>query len=216
MKWVKLSKMAAIVLVVVMAVSAVIEPKAATGSQVYLYGLHGEPNPDCGYHCSWLGRVRNMYKEHDSLAEVTTRHHSGAGNMYKNMQKANYMMIVTHGSPNSIGGYSSIGTKSSLTIDDIRKGPELSQLKVCLITACNAAPVARAIKERGAKTTIGFTEQIYTASCRKMQLYFNSYFTSGQTVTVAMHNACNATVRDLKEDYGCRSYGIFGNMSQKF
>ena len=216
MKQFKYKKMAALALVVVMAVSGVIEPKASTGNRVFLYGLHATDLPDHGLHCSWMTRVGKLYQKYDSAVSVTKRHHSGAQKLYENMQKANYMMILTHGGVNHISAYSSKGTTNSLTINEVLNGSRLNQLKVCLLTSCNSYKMADAINDMGARTAIGFTKLLYPSSGNEMQTYFNKYYLSGERVVDAVFHAYKASLKHLGADKGAESFIIYGDANQKF
>ncbi len=216
MKKLKLRRVAVLALVVVMAISGVIELKASTGNQVFLYGLHSQNQIDHGYHCTWMKRVGNLYQKYDSSAVVTKRHHSGAKNLYENMKKANYMMILTHGSKTSISGYSSNGTVNSLTINEILQGPRLSRLKVCLLTACTSYKVAETINDMGARTAIGFTKTIYSNAANEMQTYFNKYYLLGEKVVDAVFHAYKASLKHLGAGKGAESYVIYGDIYQTF
>lgn len=214
-----MKKIAGVVFAIVMAVVSVhsgIMSEAATGSKVILYGIHIDELKGHSTQCSWMPKAERFYKTHDSTAVVVKKHHIKASYVHNGLQNNNYVMIQTHGNSNGISVKSAKGEKTRLTVDEIINEPAFTKLKVCHVGACNSAKVAQAIQLRGGKSVIGYTQVTHSASLRKVNVFFNKYFTSGQSVTKAMYNAKAKVYKDLLGYYGIDSYVIYGQMTQTF
>lgn len=90
MRQLNLKRIMALTLVIVMAVSGTIEPKAATRRTVKLFGIHEYGNPEHSVFCSWMAKGEERIKNADPNASVVKRHYSTADTFHNLITKANY------------------------------------------------------------------------------------------------------------------------------
>lgn len=221
MKRYRIKKIVALFLIMVLTISGGIEAKAGTDNVIYLLGVHdfdGTTDKGHGNFCSWLGESAKSYRKEDSTATIVKRHYSKNTTALNIMRKYNYLMIITHGAEDRIAFYDNNGKKTKLYADRIRNDGNYiyGQLKVCHIMACQAADVARAISERGAKVTIGYRERVTLPAGTTMMEQFNVFFASGQSVVAALSNARACAISKDGPDYGLNSCVIFGDGQRRY
>ncbi len=214
MKKITRKKLFFVMVAVIMMLTHGISTHAAVGSKVYLFGLHDSDGAD---RYSWMDNIANIYKMRDSRATVKKYNYFSHVNIKTGLQKANYLTIHTHGSRTGIVAVNKKGKKTRLKVSAIKKWEgSLSQLNVCYIAACNAAPVAKAIYNKGARTTIGYTVTVNTERNMFMHRCFNAYFTIGQSVSKSMTSAKNRVLAEYGTCKDVKNYVIYGDKKQKF
>lgn len=216
-----LKKAATIVLVMIMATSCVIEPEAATGSTIKLFGIHDESTMfnHTDDLCMWMKAGGSYYRKADPTATIKKKHYARASSVYASLKGSDYIVIRTRGNSNGITFLDKDGdrlTDSTLSVTDIKNGAALNRLKVCFVGSSYSSNIAKAIYEKGTKTTIGYTTNVTTSFNTKLIRHFNKNFTSGKSVSMSLYEGKLALQKKFGSIGNVDHYVIYGLTNQVF
>lgn len=198
---------------------------AAAKPVVKNYGLHDE---DGANRYGWMTDVKTMYGTLASpTATVTNYNYFTSANLCDGMKTSNYLNIHTHGvTKSSDSSYyalkcvDSSGTNSYLTLSHISglSSTAFNSMKVCYLGACQSADSSRnfalAVRNHGAKCTIGYAKSVNTAcNYNTIGSYNLTFTTTSATVASAMATAIKGTYNKYGTYGNVDSYKIYGTSS---
>lgn len=201
-------------------------PVQAAKPVVKNYGLH---DTDEANRYGWMTDVKKMYESFASpAATVTNYNYFTKSTLLSGLKSANYLNIHTHGGDsdgtgNRLKCIDSSNNISYLKMSDISglSSTAFSSMKVCYLGACYSAlsgsNLALAVKNHGAKCTIGYSKSVKTAYNYNTIAAYNLYYTTtDSTVAGAMALAVKGTYNKYGGYGDVDSYKIYGTSSLKY
>lgn len=210
-------KMKKVIIVLIVVFMVFLDAKvSATGSSVYLCGIHDSDGAD---RTSWISTSKNYYIN-GAGATVTTKEYFTASNLAYYIKISDVLVIHSHGAYNKVKAVDSSGTSSYLyknTIDGYSSN-YLSGTQLVFLAACECAyggtngnNIAKSLYNKGVSTVIGYSDSVNTAANRKFISEFNSSYAYGTSVSTALLVALQRVNNTYGDPYGTDSYVVFGS-----
>ncbi len=190
----------------------------ASGSNVYLCGIHHSDGAD---RTSWISTSKNYYINGNS-ASVTTKEYFSATNLASYLHSADVLVIQSHGAQNNIMAVNNYGLETLLTKTDVNgwTANYLNGTHLIFLAACECAKggtngnnIAKAMYNKGANTVIGYSQSVNTNVNKKFIGEFNSSYAYGVSVSTSLLVALQRVNNTYGSPYGTDSYTVFGSTS---